>query len=162
MPKAALSDHIWLDLVLLILDSSPLWDMSNPRAVSGALEIQDWSRERLEMGDQFVIPEITDYEVRRALLRARKETSIKKLNDLGTNNIYLKLTTAVMREAASLWANARIAGHPTAQDVALDCDVILAAQALNLQATSSEAAVVVTSNVSHLSRYVEAKRWSDI
>jgi hypothetical protein len=39
---------------------------------------------------------------------------------------------------------------------ALDCDVILAAQALAMGAT------VVTDNVGHLSLFVEAKSWRDI
>ena len=54
-------------------------------------------------------------------------------------------------------------GLPTAHDKALDVDVILAAQARNLQTIhSNESVVVITSDVSHLSRYVEAKRWMDI
>jgi hypothetical protein len=47
-------------------------------------------------------------------------------------------------------------GRPTADPQALDCDVILAAQALAIDAT------VVTDNVGHLSLFVEAKSWQDI
>ena len=39
---------------------------------------------------------------------------------------------------------------------ALDCDVILAAQALAMDAT------VVTDNVGHLALFVEAKSWRDV
>ena len=111
--------------MLLVLDSGPLWDLSHPKAEGKALDIQNWSRTRLPIGDQFVVPEIADYEVRRELLRANKETSLKQLDDLCDNNLYLQLTTAVMQEAAALWAYARKEGLPTAHKKALDGDVIL-------------------------------------
>lgn len=149
--------------MLFVLDSGPLWDLSNPKAAGEALEIQDWSTTRLTIGDQFVVPEIADYEVRRELLRANKQRGIARLNELCNIFWYLALATTMMKEAATLWANARNIGLPTAQDAALDGDVILAAQARNLQAIYDyESVVVITKDVAHLSRYVEAKRWTDI
>ena len=61
-----------------------------------------------------------------------------------------------MLRAAELWAEARRRGRSTADPQVLDCDVILAAQALAIGAT------VVTDNVGHLSLFVEAKSWRDI
>jgi predicted nucleic acid-binding protein len=61
-----------------------------------------------------------------------------------------------MLKAAELWADARRHGVPTADPRELDGDAILAAQALQAQA------IVVTDNVRHLSRFVEAKSWTDI
>ena len=65
-----------------------------------------------------------------------------------------------MRTAARLWAEARNAGFPTANDTALDGDVILAAQALAL--ADRQPIVVATTNTKHLERYVDARLWSDL
>lgn len=61
-----------------------------------------------------------------------------------------------MLRAADLWAQARRNGLPTADPKALDCDVILAAQALAVNG------MVATENVGHLSRFVNAKSWREI
>ena len=63
--------------------------------------------------------------------------------------------------AASLWAKARQSGLPTADPKKLDVDVILAAQALTLNAPASSV-VIATENVGHLSRFVAADLWSNI
>ena len=60
--------------------------------------------------------------------------------------------------AAKLWAQARNAGQPTASDLAIDADVILAAQALGLNIP----VVVATGNPGHLTRFVPAELWSNI
>jgi hypothetical protein len=67
-----------------------------------------------------------------------------------------------MRLAAQIWAEARQRGLPTADDKALDADVILAAQA-NLAASDGQSVVVATTNPGHLSRFVtDARTWSAI
>ena len=68
-----------------------------------------------------------------------------------------------MHDAASLWAEARNAGRPTAHPRALDGNVILAAQARSAQTEfAHESVVVVTAKVEHLSRSANARLWSDI
>jgi hypothetical protein len=52
-------------------------------------------------------------------------------------------------------------GKPTASDLSLDADVIIAAQAA-LLIDDGDAVTVATHNVSHLSRFVPAARWQDI
>ena len=149
--------------MLLVLDSGPLGLLSNPKQTGEAREAQDWARSHLAEGDRFVVPEIADYEVRRELLRADKQAGLNRLDELCIGLGYLPLTTAAMRAAASLWAEARNAGTPTAHDAALDGDVILAAQARNAPAAASDEPVVVaTTNAAHLSRYVDARKWSDV
>ncbi len=106
-----------------------------------------------------MVPEISDYEVRRELLRAGKIRGIERLDALIAQANYLPITTKAMRQAAAYWAAARQQGQPTAPDPALDSDVILAAQAATLNWTD---VVVATTNVRHLSRFVQARLWSDI
>jgi predicted nucleic acid-binding protein len=109
------------------------------------------------------VPEIADYEVRRELLRAGKPKGLGRLDDLKQALGYLPLTTETMLLAAQFWADARNQGQPTAPDLALDADVILAAQAAVLERGEDGANVVVaTTNVGHLSRFVSAKRWEQI
>ena len=72
---------------------------------------------------------------------------------------YLPISTAAMRQAALLWARARQQGQPTAGDKALDGDVILAAQAIALEAPD---VLIATTNIGHLSRFVAADLWQNI
>jgi toxin FitB len=107
------------------------------------------------------VPEITDYEVRRELLRANKVQGIQRLNRVKTELGYLPINTDIMMQAARLWATARNQGQPTADDNALDADVILAATALTISAQGSST-VIATTNVKHISRFTIAKNWQDI
>ena len=141
---------------IVLLDASPLGMISNPSATPANLECYHWMESLLMSGYQIIVPEIADYEVRRELLRAGKTRGLARLDLLKNTLDYLPLTTAVMLKAADPWAQARNQGTPTADAKALDCDVILAAQAL------TENGIVATENVGHLSLFVEAKDWRDI
>lgn len=141
---------------IVLLDAGPLGMISNPSATPANLECYNWMESLLMSGYQIIVPEIADYEVRRELLRAGKTRGLARLDLLKNTLDYLPLTTDVMLKAAELWAQARNQGTPTADAKALDCDVILAAQAL------SKNGIVATENVGHLSLFVEAKDWWDI
>ena len=150
-------------MALLVLDSGPLGLLCNPKMNSLTHGVREWVMARRDTGDRVAIPEIADYEVRRELLRAGKASSVVRLDELRGGLTYLPLTTSVMHDAASLWADARNAGRPTADAAALDGDVILAAQARSAQIDfAPEPVVVATSNVAHLARYTDARLWSDI
>lgn len=94
--------------------------------------------------------------MRRELLRANKALGLNRLDFLKAAVPYLPLTTPIMLKAAELWAEVRRRGLPTSDPKALDCDVILAAQALEVDG------IVATENVGHLSRLVRAKNWREI
>jgi predicted nucleic acid-binding protein len=107
------------------------------------------------------VPEIADCEVRRELLRAGKSTGIRQLDRLRASSRYLPITSETMLLAAEFWAEMRRRGRPTAEDRALDGDVILAAQAAIL-AADGVPVVVATTNLRHLSQLVDARLWSEI
>jgi len=53
------------------------------------------------------VPEISEYEVRRELLRAGKSRGLSRLDQLARDLGYLPIITEVMRLAARFWADAR-------------------------------------------------------
>ncbi len=149
--------------MLIVLDSGPLGLLSNPTTTGSGQQAQDWARDRISAGDEFIVPEIADYEVRRELTRAGKTQGIARLDELCVGLGYHPLSTSIMRDAAHLWAEARSGGYPTAHEAALDGDVILAAQARDLDSNlSAERVVVATMNVMHLERYVDTELWTSL
>lgn len=144
---------------VIVLDAAPLSLLCAPIKKGGeSAACANWLAGLLTAGAKVVVPEISDYEVRRELIRANKLSSVGRLDALATSLRYLPLTTAIMRKAAELWAAVRNAGKPTAPDPALDGDVILAAQTILLGVP----AVVATTNVGHLARFVSAEEWKKI
>ena len=107
------------------------------------------------------MPAIVYYEIRRELLRAGKNLSLRRLDAfIGAPGRYLPLSDPALRLAAELWAKARQQGRPTAEFKALDIDVIIAAQALSFGAASN--VVVATTNPRHLAHFVTAKNWNEV
>ncbi len=111
-----------------------------------------------EAGVTVVLPEIADYELRRELERLRFTKAIERLDDLRKHLVYLPIQSAAMRRAAALWADVRRTGQPTANDPALDGDVILAAQALEYVGLGDEW-VVITENARHMERFATTRSW---
>ena len=142
----------------VLLDSAPLGLLTAPPRRPQTLACSQWLAGLIAAGVRIVVPEITDYELRRELLRTAHAASIRRLDALAQATEYLPLTTAAMRKAAELWALARQQGQPTAGDNTIDADMILAAQALTLGAP----AVVATTNVGHLARFVSAELWQNV
>lgn len=106
-----------------------------------------------------IVPEITNYEVRPEPLRANKMRGLARVDALERLVEYFPLTTSAMRQAALFWVQAHQQGQPTADDKALDGDVIRAAPAMTLGGTK---VVIATTNVGHLSRFAPAALWPDI
>lgn len=137
----------------ILLDASPLSTICHPRSSGDAVV---WFLGQLRAGAETFVSEVADFEVRRELLRLGKATSLERLDSLNQALRYAPITTPVMRRAAKLWAQPRARGRPTADPAALDCDVIIAAQAESL------GAVVATENARHLALFVDARHWRDI
>jgi len=141
---------------VVLLDSGPRGMISHPRAT---VEVVTWFARLVASGVEVLIPEIADYEVRRELLRVRSTKGIERLDELKTTLGFVPITSAAMLQAAAFWADARRRGRPTADDVSLDADVILAAQAATL---ADKDVVIASTNPRHISRFVPAEHWQDI
>ena len=142
-----------------MLDSGPLGIVTNPKAASPlSQEGKVWLQSLPLKGYIVMLPEIADYEVRRELIRAGKAAGIRRLDELKSQIPYRPLTSEVMLLAAQLWADARRRGRPTAEANALDGDVILAAQAI-LEANQGHEVIIATTNVGHLSQFVDDREW---
>jgi len=146
---------------LVFLDSGPLGLLTNPRGRSKPDRCRQWAKDLAAAGLRVFVPEIADYEVRRKLIHIMATAGIRRLDQVKATLDYAPLTTDVMLRAAELWAAARSAGLPTAGSEALDGDCILAAQAL-LAAGPDDTVTVATDNVSHRSRFVDARLWETI
>lgn len=146
---------------LIVVDSGPLGMVTNPKAKGIPLACQLWLKTLLRRGERVAIPEIADYEVRRELLRAGLLRSLHRLDNLKQTLEYIPIQTETMLLAANLWAEARQTGQPTADAKALDGDVILSAQ-VRLLCDDTTEAIVATTNVAHLSRFITAFDWQSI
>jgi predicted nucleic acid-binding protein len=144
---------------VILLDSGPLGLITNPKLSPLGIQCNQWLRTLLSQGTIVLVPAITDYEVRRELIRADRTKGLQRLDFLKDEIGYLPLTPEALLKAAELWAEVRQKGLPTADDKALDIDVVLAAQALTIDASD---VAIATSNPKHLSRFVSAIDWTSI
>ena len=133
--------------------------VTNPKLSSESAACAQWLQVHIATGNQIIIPEIADYELRRELLRANKTKGIARLDDLAKFLNYLPITTTAMRQAAQFWAQARQQGQPTAGDKTIDGDMILVAQAVTLAVPDL---VIATTNVGHLAKFIAAELWQTI
>lgn len=145
----------------IMLDSGPLGRICNPISTPETEKAGAWIAGQIDSGGRLLIPEITDYEVRRELIRAGRRRSLDRLDRWIELNEYVEITTDAMRFASELWAVSRKIGRPTAHDADLDGDVILGAQAI-LYADRGTEVVVLTMNEAHLSRFVPTLHWNQI
>lgn len=143
---------------VVLLDTGVLSLVTHPRQDPA---IAAWIQRLVDRGARVLIPAICDYELRRELMRADKEKSIQRLDRLEEALGYLPLSAASLHTACRFWADARKVGKPTADDKALDGDVILAAQAKHCGNPDANV-VVATTNVGHLSRFIDAREWHQI
>src|SRR5258708_38716875 len=103
--------------MILMFDTGVLGQLCHPHKAQNQ-PIGRWLSGLLNDGSSSLrvfVPEIADYELRRKLLHllAKNQTpreSLERLNKLGRELDYLPLDTATLRQAAELWAEARICG----------------------------------------------------
>jgi hypothetical protein len=147
--------------VTVLLDAGPLGMIAHPRSSPENDACTTWVASLALRGRKIVLPEISDYEVRRELIRAGKSAGLARLDGLKGVLAYSPITTEIMLRAAECWAVARNMGRQTADDSALDGDMILAAHAAMLQRADLDT-IVATTNPRHLTLFCDARHWRDI
>lgn len=145
---------------LVLLDTGPLGMVTHPKTATNGPAAR-WVEQLLAAGVRLLVPEIADYELRRELLRANLSQSIARLDALESELGFDPIQTETMRQAAAFWARARNIGQPTADDKALDGDMILAAHSAVLTQRGFTV-TIATTNVGHLSRFARASLWNDL
>jgi hypothetical protein len=86
----------------ILLDSGPLGLVTNPKTSDQSVACTQWLQTLVASGARVIVPEISDYEIRRELLRAQKSKGIERLDALIGMLQYLPLSTSAMREDSSL------------------------------------------------------------
>ncbi len=145
----------------VVLDTSPAGIYCKNPTATEVRAIRAWVANLQVSSAIVVLPEIVDYEIRRKLLHLNLDASLERLNRMATDLEYVKITTATMRKAAELWADARRRGRPTSGPRALDADSILAAQAI-LLGGPGDSVTIATENVGHLGQFADARPWASI
>lgn len=149
----------------IILDSFPLSCMgkmhSDPATVTD--NCRQWVIECIAAGNLVHVPAIVYYETLRELERLNATAQIKRLQTFCfiERGRFLPLETFHLEQAAQMWGKARRDGRPTADPLALDGDVILAAQAIALGLPPTQF-VIATTNPGHLLRFAPAELWTEI
>lgn len=151
--------------MVIVLDTFPTSSVSKrPGKIQPTLSDQchQWINDCEVAGHRVLVPAISYYEVLRELEQRQAMSQIARLKTFCLQpKRFISLTTDHLETAAQLWGRSRRAGLPTADPQALDGDVILAAQALSL-GIAAPGLIVATTNLAHISRYVEADLWTNI
>jgi predicted nucleic acid-binding protein len=146
---------------VILLDTGIIGLVTNPKATPEGEACSAWLQGKLRAGVRVLVPEICDYEHRRGLLRVGKAKDLTKLDALKAALGSDPITSEIMLQAAEFWAEARRRGFSTADDKALDSDMILCAHA-EMLGRRGHKVVIATTNVKHLSLFTDARAWKDI
>lgn len=153
----------------VFVDTCILGKLSNPNDTGDNKACKEWAIDLRRKGKQVRIPEIADYELRRALILADKRVGIDELDRLIEIYDLVSLSTDAMRLAAQLWAEIRTTlGKAGTDDKRLDGDVILCAQAKIFAQAEATQVEIATDNVRHFQPFVDGTQivaagpWQDI
>jgi predicted nucleic acid-binding protein len=146
----------------IFLDSGPLSLACKGQNNNKAVRCRTWIAALRAKGYLVIVPEITDYETRREFIRIPAPTWIAQLDAITATSL-LPITRAAILKAAEFWALLRNTRMGTADPKELDCDAILAAQAITA-AQLGDNVIIATDNIGHLSRFpgITAQPWEYI
>jgi predicted nucleic acid-binding protein len=153
--------------MIIFIDSGVLGKLCNPNSSPDAIAAKEWLFKLLSRGVRVVSSDICDYEVRRGLILSQQKNphiqGIVKLDEIKELIEFLPVSNEALLIAASLWADARTRGQPTADDRSLDADLIICATWRLLTINEPGRFIsIATTNVKHLSRFAVAENWLDI
>ncbi|MBE9129735.1 MULTISPECIES: type II toxin-antitoxin system VapC family toxin [unclassified Coleofasciculus] len=152
-----------LDSGVLGLLASPIQDASEEEE-NEIYQCTEWLYSLLSKSVYVVTSEISDYEVRRELIRIKSD-GIGLLDNLRDVIDFLPLTKEVMKKAAEFWADARQNHIPTADDKNIDADMIISAQwSLLSEKYPGRTVLIATKNIRHLKLFAQenAQDWMNI
>jgi hypothetical protein len=86
---------------IILLDSTPVGLITNPKKNEQAEKCQLWFDQHIYEDDTFILPEIVDYEMRRELLRANKLAGLEKLDRLKSLISYFPMGSNIKRDRMS-------------------------------------------------------------
>lgn len=135
---------------VVLLDANSLSQVTHPKTKP---EVINWMQFLRENNIALKSPEISVYEVRRELIRLNNNKSIERLNQFVSLSL-IPINSETFVQAAIFWAEVRNQGKPTSDNKSLDCDAILAAQALQ-QFEYYDKVTVITTNVKHIVGFAE-------
>lgn len=151
----------------VVIDTCILGKLTNPKETDENRACREWADDLQRKGTGVVIPEIADYELRRILIQANRGEGIAEL-DRGIYR-YDPITTEAMRLASRIWSDAkRELRHVGIDDLRIDADVILCAQAWMLAEREDARVIIATDNIKHFWPFVDVVRiagamsWRDI
>ena len=150
--------------MIVFLDTNILGALVNPNPKSPEVKaVQRWANQIESGGHLLIVPAIVDYELRREQVRRAATASLATLDafNAAVPDRYLPLTDTALKRAAQLWAQVRQSGLPTADAKSLDCDILLAAQVLDLNLPVGSF-IVATTNTQHLSRVISCDLWQNL
>ena len=146
----------------ILLDSGVVGMLVSPPSRPAVVKALVWLDGWLGKVD-VILPDITDYEVRRELVRLDATAKLTRLADLHESLLRVEVDRAAWLKAAEFWAIVRQSGLPTAGPDALDGDAILAGVAATIAMPGDEV-IIATTNVQHLTRFpgVVSRLWEEI
>jgi predicted nucleic acid-binding protein len=150
--------------MIIILDTFPASSAGKRPGKTPTLldHCRQWIDACEAAGHRILVPAISYYEALRELELRQATSQIVRLKRFCLQpQRFIPLTTDHLEVAAQLWGESRRAGQPTADPQALDCDVILAAQARSLRILAP-GLIVATTNPGHLARFVPCDLWANI
>lgn len=148
--------------MIILLDTTPLGIATHPEANKSS-EIIEWILAMRAKKNLVKVPAISDYELRRELLRRNATKPLKNLDDFGAQMGFVPLTNRTLKLAAKYWAQIRQLGRGGSGQEALDGDVILAAQAMEASDRGVVDVVIATENPKHFDQLpVKFDTWRNI